>query len=189
VIQLPARLTRGRLELRLWRASDYPGFVEVVGTDRERLLPWLPWVSDEPRSREEWRDFVHAERVRFAAGRNATYGTFLGSAVAGGCGLHQRGPAGTLHIGYWVAGWTLRRGVATTAAALLVEAAFTAGPHAAAVVEIHHDPMNHASAAVARRLGFRLLPEADDRGHRIWRLAREELTEGLRQSWALRQVS
>jgi RimJ/RimL family protein N-acetyltransferase len=51
----------------------------------------------------------------------------------------------------------LRRGVATTAARLLTDAALTFP--GIAHVEIHHDKMNRASGGVPRKLGYRFIGE------------------------------
>ena len=87
-------------------------------------------------------------------------GVFVDGAVAGGCGLHRRIGSGGLEIGYWTARRFLRQGIATTAAGLLTDAAFS--DPAITRVEIHHDQANHASAGVPRRLGFRLARQRVD---------------------------
>lgn len=63
------------------------------------------------------------------------------------------GPS-ALEIGYWVDVRYARRGIATEAAGLLVEAAFEQ-PETTRV-EIHCDEANVASAGVPARLGFEL---------------------------------
>jgi len=74
---------------------------------------------------------------------------FLGS-----FGLHGRQGPGELEIGYWVNSRCTRRGIATTMAALLSEAAFTIPGIEA--IEIHHDRANHASGGIPMRLGYQL---------------------------------
>jgi RimJ/RimL family protein N-acetyltransferase len=75
-------------------------------------------------------------------------------AVIGGCGLmHRRGP-GTLEIGYWVDVAHTGRGVATEAARLLTDAADDID--GVRCVWILTDEANVRSAAVPRRLGYRL---------------------------------
>jgi RimJ/RimL family protein N-acetyltransferase len=83
------------------------------------------------------------------------------SQLLGGIGLHDRVGPGGWDIGYWVHIAHTGRGVATTAAAALTDVAFSLP--ATERVEIHCDEANTASAAVPRRLGYRL---AYVRGHR-----------------------
>ncbi|MGW6925641.1 GNAT family N-acetyltransferase [Streptomyces sp. NPDC054950] len=87
-----------------------------------------------------------------ARGRNTTTRSPRGGVVVGSCGLHRRIGPGGLDIGYWLHhAWT-GKGLATMAAAALVQA----GRDLPGIdrIEIHHDAANSASGAVARRLGF-----------------------------------
>jgi RimJ/RimL family protein N-acetyltransferase len=68
--------------------------------------------------------------------------------------LHDRVGAGGLEIGYWVHVGCTGRGVATVAAAALTRAALALD--GVARVEIRCDAANLRSAAIPRRIGFRL---------------------------------
>jgi RimJ/RimL family protein N-acetyltransferase len=93
-------------------------------------------------------------------GGDVALGIFCHGEVAGSCGLHRRlGPNG-LEIGYWIHAGFVRRGLASTASALLTDAAF-ARPEIDEV-QIRHDKANLRSAAVPRKLGFTLVDEIDD---------------------------
>jgi ribosomal-protein-serine acetyltransferase len=94
------------------------------------------------------------------AGGDVVMGVFVDGAVAGGCGLHRRIGPGGLEIGYWTARRFLRQGIATNAAGLLTDTAFS--DPAITRVEIHHDQANQASAGVPRKLGWRLVREGVD---------------------------
>ena len=67
-------------------------------------------------------------------------------------GLMARIGPGGFEIGYWVHRAYTRRGLATAATAALVEQAF--GLPGVDRVEIVHDELNVASAAIPRKLGF-----------------------------------
>jgi RimJ/RimL family protein N-acetyltransferase len=69
-------------------------------------------------------------------------------------GLHGRIGPGALEIGYWVARDHTGRSLATNGAAALTGAALALP--GIERVEIHCDQANLASAAVPRKLGFRL---------------------------------
>ena len=100
--------------------------------------------------------------------------------VAGSFGLHRRVGPGAIEVGYWVHTDYLRRGYATAGARALTEAAFQLAD--VERVLIRTDEENKASAAVPRRLGYRLdrvevrEPEAPSESGRlqIWVRSRED---------------
>jgi ribosomal-protein-serine acetyltransferase len=148
------------LTLRRWAQGDASELVEAVADSVEHLRPWMPWIAQEPLSVIERQALIDSWDQEWLAGGDVVMGVFVDGAVAGGCGLHRRiGPCG-LEIGYWTARRFLRRGIATTAAGLLTDAAFAdpANTH----VEIHHDQANQASAGVPRKLGWRLARKVVD---------------------------
>jgi RimJ/RimL family protein N-acetyltransferase len=75
--------------------------------------------------------------------------------VIGGMGLHARQGPGTLEIGYWVAVAHTGRGYVTAASRALTDTAFALP--GVGWVEIRCDEANRASAAIPRRLGYRLV--------------------------------
>ena len=161
VVNLPERVgADGALEVREWRQSDVPALAAAVAASRAHLMPWMEWVADAPVRARGWRERVSGFARSRREGGDGVYGIFWAGAVAGGCGLHGRLAPGGLEIGYWVSVAFLRRGVASTAAALLTSAAFTLDgiDH----VEIHHDAANRASQGVPERLGFVLVGESPD---------------------------
>jgi RimJ/RimL family protein N-acetyltransferase len=100
---------------------------------------------------------IRLAEKRWASSGEWRYGIFVGDTVAGSCGLHRRvGPRG-LEIGYWLVPRFTGRGIATLAAGMLTDAAFTLP--VVEFVEIHHDRANKRSGAVPARLGYRLLAE------------------------------
>ena len=158
---LPQRVgADGPLEVRGWRERDVPALAAAVAASREHLLPWMAWAGEAPRADRAWRERVRGWQRERRGGGDGTYGVFWDGAVAGGCGLHGRLRPGGLEIGYWVHVGFLRRGVASTAAALLTSAALALDgvDH----VEIHHDAANLASQGVPERLGFVLVGESPD---------------------------
>ena len=177
----------GGLELRCWVADDAEALGRAVAESADHLRPWMEWVSQEPLSIPERRATIEGwERRRLEHG-DALMGIFIDGQVAGACGLHRRiGPRG-LEIGYWVHPAFLRRGIATTASALLTDAAF--GLDWIKHVEIHHDKANLASRGIPEKLGYTLIDEVPDRVEAPaetgiscrWRMTRLEW-EGRRKS-------
>ncbi len=136
------------------------------------LQAWMPWAAAMPTVEEERAFLRHADEgftegrdFQFAM-RHAATGRFLG-----GCGLHaSRAPHP--EIGYWVRTSETGRGYATEAARALTAAAFA---HLPAVdrIEIRCGVGNHASAAVAAKLGYVL--DRVEAGTMIWNKNRSNL--------------
>ncbi|MFJ8429764.1 GNAT family N-acetyltransferase [Kitasatospora sp. NPDC094019] len=133
----------------------------AVRADLDHLRPWLEWAAEAPTPART-AELTEAGTAAWDAGTDFIYLAGLDAEpgrVIGSFGLHRRIGPGALEIGYWVGTDHVGRGIATTAVRALTGAAFALpGVHR---VEIHCDPANTASAAVARRLGFRLDREVD----------------------------
>jgi RimJ/RimL family protein N-acetyltransferase len=169
-------LTYGPATLRRWQRHDEEALYAAVIQSLDHLRPWMPWaVGYTP---ETAAGFLAACEQDWNFGVAYNYAITVGGRIAGSCGLMARiGPAG-LEIGYWVHPAYVRRGLATGAAAALAGAAFRLPgiDH----VEIVHDELNKASAAVPRKLGFTEIgsrsldfkPEAGTGTGIIWRLTR-----------------
>jgi ribosomal-protein-serine acetyltransferase len=104
----------------------------------------------------------------------------VGRDPVGSAGLMARIGPGGLEIGYWVhPSWT-GRGVATSAAAALTDAALSLPD--VDRVEIHHDEANKASGRVPEKLGYELVGEVpsspdmiapgDSGTVKVWRITR-----------------
>ncbi|MFF9090317.1 GNAT family N-acetyltransferase [Streptomyces sp. NPDC014991] len=147
----PADVLRSdQVELRRWRGDDIETLHRVITESRDHLLPWMPFAATHDRKQGE-RFLAHSEE-QWTSGQAYNYAITSGGVVVGSCGLHRRIGPGGLDIGYWLHhAWT-GKGLATMAAAALVQA----GRKLPSTdrIEIHHDEANPASGAVARRLGF-----------------------------------
>lgn len=148
-------LTHGRVVLRRWHAADAGTVSHLVLGSLDHLRPWMSWAADYgPSDAEQFtaqceRDWESGAAFNYAI---TTVGTAHTPVAAGSCGLMARIGPGGLEIGYWVHSAHLRRGLATAAAAALVDAAF--GLPGIDRVEIVHDAANVASSGVPRKLGF-----------------------------------
>ncbi|MEV0190838.1 GNAT family N-acetyltransferase [Kitasatospora purpeofusca] len=154
----PPELLRpaGGIVLRRRSAAQSLALNAAVRANLDHLRPWLEWAAEAPTAART-AELTEAGTAAWDAGTDFIYLVGLDAEpgrVIGSFGLHRRIGPGALEIGYWVGTDHVGRGIATTAARALTEAAFALpGVHR---VEIHCDPANTASAAVARRLGFRL---------------------------------
>ncbi|MGA5816743.1 GNAT family N-acetyltransferase [Kitasatospora sp. NPDC094028] len=163
----PPELLRlpGGLRLRRRRSCHAAALNQALRANLEHLRPWLEWAAEAP-SRARTVELTRAGAAAWEAGTDFLYLAGLDAepgGVVGAFGLHGRVGPGALEIGYWVAERHVGRGIATTAAGALTEAALALP--GIARVEIRCDQANAASAAVPRKLGYRLdrVAEADVR--------------------------
>jgi RimJ/RimL family protein N-acetyltransferase len=151
----PEEIDAGPVRLRRWRTEDAGLVTRLVTANLEHLRPWMPWAREAPAEAEE-HEFL--ERMEAAWERRSDFGFAVevpDVGPTGGMGLHTRQGPGTLEIGYWIAAASTGRGYATAAARALTDAAFALP--GVDRVEIRCDEANVASAAIPRRLGYRLL--------------------------------
>lgn len=159
---LPEQLTGYGITLHRWRPSDAERLHQAVMESLDHLRPWMAWVSQEPITVEQRRAMLQGWEADWLAGGGTNYAVLLDTeTVAGGCGLHNRLGPGALEISYWTHPAFLGRGVASTAAQLLTEAAFAVP--GIQRVEIHHDRANLRSRGVPERLGFEFAGESPNR--------------------------
>lgn len=177
---LPERIERDGLVLRRWTVEDAEVQARALAECAEHLLPWMPWMADEPKPLEARRQMLAEWQEGWEAGGDVHLGVFIDGDLAGAAGLHHRHGPRTLAIGYWVHVDFLGRGVATRAARALTEAALPLP--GVEGVEIHHDKANLRSARVPERLGYRFLGERPDRVK-----APAEL--GIDCAWRIEQLS
>jgi RimJ/RimL family protein N-acetyltransferase len=178
---LPEDLEGYGVAVRRWRPEEAELLHRAVVESVEHLRPWMGWIAAEPQTVEERRTMLEQWEREWRAGGDIGYGIRLpDGTVCGGCGLHHRRGPNTLEIGYWIHPAFLRRGLATAAARLLTDAAFTVP--CVRHVEIHHDRANVASRGVPRSLGYAFVGERPDEVAApaevgvdcCWRMSRED---------------
>ncbi|WP_084495090.1 GNAT family N-acetyltransferase [Nocardia shimofusensis] len=151
----PQRIDLGDLLLRRWQPDDLLPRFEAIVASFDHLHPWMDWLA-EPMTLERQRDFGKAVATSWPSPDGSChYGIFdAEGTVLGAIGLHDRVGPRALEIGYWCHVAHTGRGVITRAADALTRIALELPgiDH----VEIHCDEANIRSAAVPRRLGYRL---------------------------------
>ena len=152
----PERIDADGIVLRRPRAADGDALAAAITASLEHLRPWMAWADDEATTPE--RREAHFERCERGWEGGSDFAFLVldpeEQAVLGGCGLHRRVGPRAIEIGYWVHADHGGRGIATALARALTGAAL-ALPDVDRV-EIHCDEANVRSAAVPRRLGYRL---------------------------------
>jgi RimJ/RimL family protein N-acetyltransferase len=180
------RIETPRLVLRPLGPGDEARMAEAVETSLEHLRAWLPWAADEPLARSTRIDKLRQFRANFDLDIDHVYGIFdpLERVQLGAAGLHARVGPSAVELGYWIRASHVRQGFATEAASALVRVALDV--HHARHVEIRCDPAHHASASLARGLGFTLdatlrrrdrTPEGRVRDTMVWSLFADELAQ------------
>jgi RimJ/RimL family protein N-acetyltransferase len=148
------QLRTQRLHLRCWDPADAASLTEAIAESLNELQVWMPWAKNEPEAMAAKAERLRGFRAQFDAGKDLTYGIFDHDAVTalGSIGMHDRIGAGAREIGYWIRTSHTRRGLATEA----VAAVCRMGIEMLSLrrIEIHCHPLNLASAAIPRKLGF-----------------------------------
>lgn len=146
------------LTLRPWTAADADQVFlacQDEGIQRYTMVP-VPYL------REHAEDFVAvASAARFQQRLGAEFAVTdaVTDELLGACGLTSvELTARSAEAGYWVAPWARGRGVAT--GALTILASWALGLQELGRLQLHIEPENAASVAVATRAGFVQMPSA-----------------------------
>ena len=150
----PYRIETKRLVIRCYEPRDAPMAKEGIDSSLDHLLPWMPWVEQEPQTLEEKTQLMKTFRSNFDSGENFTMGIFSAdeSRYLGGTGLHAGQGPGGLEIGYFICASATRQGYVTESTAALTRVGFEICE--ADRIEIRIDPENEVSLGVPRKLGY-----------------------------------
>ena len=176
----PLRIELPRVVLRCWEPGDEPLRKETADRNREHVSPFMAWGRQPPEPLEVLQARLGQDRAEFLSGVEWRFGIFSPGEdeLWGGISIFRR-DAETLEIGFWIDRDRTGRGLVTEAAGRLTEVAVR--ELGAGAVEIRCDARNTRSAAVARRLGYRLVREFEecyegtDRTTAVWRLEAADL--------------
>lgn len=137
------------------RESDAGQLADAVGASLHYLRRWLTWATEEAADVQAQRRRCREAEAHWADGCEYSYVLRPGQSeqVIGGFDLWRIGP-GVVELGYWVHVDFTGRGHATACARTLTQAGLALP--GVTQVEIHTDEANAVSAAIPRRLGYRL---------------------------------
>jgi len=148
----PPELTDGRIRVRPWRIEDVD-WLTTAGQDPD-VQRWTRLPT--PYTRADAEHFVGEVAPRAWDRGEALHAAVTDESTGDGLGavglVLLAGEPTVAEAGYYTAAHRRRRGVAAAALDLLVEWTFTRT--GVVRVELHVDPRNAASAAVAARCGF-----------------------------------
>jgi len=139
--------------LRRHRPADLDALHAAIEESRDHLRPFMPFAD---QARVDTAGFVELAQREWADGTGFNYliTDATDGEVLGGCGIHLRIGPDAAEIGYWLRDGATGRGIITAAAAALTDAGLALD--GIGRMEIHCDEANVRSAAVPRRLGYRL---------------------------------
>jgi RimJ/RimL family protein N-acetyltransferase len=142
------------------QAEDARTIAVAVGESLDHLRPWMPWATKEAADERTQRARIGEADELWESGTDYIYAIFASDGgsgdgpLVGTIGLHRRPAENVIEIGYWIAVAQTRRGYGTAAARVATSLA-VALP-GIRQVEIQCDEANVASAAIPRKLGYRL---------------------------------
>ena len=151
----PQRIETEGLVLRRWTPDDLLARFAAISESYEHLRAWMGWIQ-EPPTLEGQRAWDEMRGDAWPADGVCNYGIFdaADGTILGAIGVHDRIGPGGLEIGYWCHAAHTGKGVITRAARELTRILLEID--GIERVEIHCDQANARSAAVPRRLGYRL---------------------------------
>jgi RimJ/RimL family protein N-acetyltransferase len=153
-IRPPETVDLDGFHLRRADLADTDALHDAIVASFAELHPWMPWCT-EPVEIAQQREFIERSTASWTS--QSTFNWLIvdaGGNLIGTIGLMDRIGPGGLEIGYWLRTDATGRGVMTRAAARVTDIALALP--GIDRVEIHCDAANVASAAVPRRLGYRL---------------------------------
>jgi RimJ/RimL family protein N-acetyltransferase len=170
----PSQFRTSRLIIRRWQASDAEALAPVLAANVDHLAPWIPWRVAEPVPPAQLAVRLNEFAAAFDADREWRYAVVAADAnrILGDVDLFPRNESGRVpfdaadrvEMGYWLRADATGQGYATEAARAALEIVRSL-PRISRVM-IRCDERNHASAAIPRRLGFRLVRTVPEAGVR-----------------------
>ena len=142
--------------VRRVRPTDAGAIAAAVSTSLDYLQPWMPWATPESAERASQLARVAEADHNWESGIGYVYSVLTADrgTLVGEVALHRRPAEGSVELGYWIAAGQAGRGYGTSASRALTAVAL--GLPGVDRVEIHCDAANAASAAIARKLGYKL---------------------------------
>jgi RimJ/RimL family protein N-acetyltransferase len=158
-VRVPERIELGETGFHLRRLipGDARAVHDAIVAGFAEIHRWMPWCT-EPVELEDQRQFVERSIADWERASAFNLGVFDAEGRLGGMvSLMDRIDPGGLETGYWLRTDVTGRGVITAAVRALTDIALALP--GVTHVEVHCDAANVRSAAVPRRLGFRLARE------------------------------
>ena len=168
-------------ELRLLQERHAEGLFALVERNRARFRQWIPW-TDEHTTLQHSKDRIAHDLEMFAENGAFLAGIWVRGRLDGAVGFHSIDWTNkSTDIHYWVDADCQGKGLVTRSCRAMLEYAF--GELGLNRMEIHCDPLNLRSRAVAERLGFTQEGIMRERTWRNDRFADEVIYSILASEW------
>jgi RimJ/RimL family protein N-acetyltransferase len=157
----PSTVNTERLTLRLPNDEGARQELEMILESLDHLWPWFSFRAVPPKLAERI-DLAARHRAEALAGKSASYLVFADDRPVGKVWLNATTDT-TVTLGWWLRVSATGQGYATEAVRALVDLALKCG---FARIEVHTDPDNARSRALAERAGFvleEIRPDFHDR--------------------------
>ena len=142
-----------QLLLRSYNVDDAQKLFEAVNNDRSHLHPWLDWV-DKTTKPEHSLLFIEQSIHQLDTQEALALGIFYNDKIIGGIGMHKWDLATKrAQAGYWISKEYEGKGIINKCLRAFIDFLFE--KIGLSKIEIHFIPLNHRSAKVAARLGFK----------------------------------
>jgi RimJ/RimL family protein N-acetyltransferase len=148
------KIETARLIIRCYIPADAVKLQTSINDSIQHLLPWMPWVREEPQEIDSMAKFIRQGRGQFDLGQDTVFGIFdkEEKEIIGGTGLHNRVGKDAREIGYWINANHIGKGYATEAVSALIKAGFEI--EGLKRIEIHCSADNTRSYNIPHKLGF-----------------------------------
>jgi RimJ/RimL family protein N-acetyltransferase len=148
------RVETERLVMRCWSPADAPRLRRALDEADAHLRPWIPWMSEEPRTLEQTAQRLRRERAEFDRDETYRYAIFTRdeATLLGSTGLFTRVGPRARETGYWLHPDHCGKGYASEVTMAMTKIAFDVD--GVDRVELRCQPDNAPSNRVPERLGF-----------------------------------
>lgn len=167
---VPAEIRTSRFVLRPWRVDDARALLPVLEANWTHLGPWIPARVATPVPLPLLAARLAGFASDFASAKEWRYGLFAPdeTTVLGEAGIYPRAASGRVaypdathaELGYWLRSDETGKGLVTEATMALLDVVEKL--EHVSHVEIRCDARNAPSAAIPKRLGFRLAATIPD---------------------------
>jgi ribosomal-protein-serine acetyltransferase len=142
------------IELRNYREENAEELFALIEVNRSYLRPWLSWI-DRTQKVEHSLDFIRSGLQDQHDQKGLFLGIFKNEKLIGGIGMHDwNHEVKRAEIGYWLAKGETGKGILHQCAITFI--AFLFEKLQLNKITLHYFPANEKSAAVAKRLGFKV---------------------------------
>jgi RimJ/RimL family protein N-acetyltransferase len=156
LLDIPDRFETDRLILQVHLLEFAEAMHAATDESHKELRPWMPWAKNK-QSIDEVRAFIRRSQAGYLLRNDFPYSLLAkdDGRYIGNCGVHSRDWAvPSFEVGYWIRTSEAGKGYTTEAVQALTR--YFMDEVGAQRMLIRCDVRNKASAAVARKCGYRL---------------------------------